>query len=124
MIKSQQAESKPSVCWWKEPQIPALRVELNDDTFVVLPYIHLGFAKLETRQERNLLFLSFSSHEIRITGRNLKELGIAIQRLSVEWIREASPRYTSLVKKDAVVIEKIEITEKATEGAISLHSQP
>ena len=120
MIKSQQAESKPSVCWWKEPQIPALRVELNDDTFFVFPYIHFGFAKMETEKEKTILLLSFSTHEVRISGKNLKELGIAIQRLSVEWIRKTHPRYVELAKKEVASIENIEIMERSNESTVIL----
>jgi len=118
MIKSQQVESKPSACWSKESQIPALRVELDDGTFFVFPYLHLGFAKMENQKEQNVLLLSFSSHEVRITGRNLKELGMTIQRFSVEWIRKTDPRYVTLAKKDAGIIEKIEV--EAREDSFSL----
>jgi len=109
MIKSQQVESKPAVCWSKEPQIPSLRVELSGDILFVFPYIHFEFAKMESHKEQNILLLSFSSHEIRITGRNLKELGIAVQRLSVEWVRETPPRYAALAKQESAFIEKIEV---------------
>jgi len=115
MIKSQQAETKPSVCWSKESQIPALRVELSGDVFLVFPYIHFNFAKME----KNTLLLSFSNHEVRISGSNLKEIGIAIQRLSVEWIKETPPRYVALAKKETTIIEKIEVTEKSDEGSLS-----
>lgn len=118
MIKSQQAQSKPSICWWKELQIPALRVELDDGAFFVFPYLHLGFAKMETQKEQNVLLLSFSSHDVRITGRNLKDLGIAIQRLSVEWVRKTNTRYVTLAKKDAAIIEKIEV--EARDASFSL----
>lgn len=117
MIKSQQTEPKPSACWSKEPQVPALRVEQGDDAFFLFPYIHLEFARMEIHKEQNILILSFSSHEVRIVGSHLKEIGIAIQRQSVEWIKATSPRYVALARKDAAIIEKIEVTEKSDEGS-------
>ena len=57
------------------------------------------------------LRIAFTTHEVRISGRHLRELGIALQKLAVEWVREVPPRYAALAEKGRAFIERIEVAE-------------
>ncbi len=128
MIKATQSETRPPesadnekkqlVCWNKDAQAQSLRVELSGDSFFVFPYTHLTFAKMEREENREVLAVSFTTHDLRIVGKNLRELGIALQKLAVDWIKEAPARYATLTSKDSVFIEAIEVKE-AAEQALS-----
>jgi len=126
MIKATQNEARPPdsadnekkqlVCWNKDAQAQSLRVELSGDRFFVFPYTHLTFAKMEREEDREVLAVSFTTHDLRIVGRNLRELGIALQKLAVDWIKEAPDRYAVLASKEAVFIESIEVKEVAEQA--------
>lgn len=121
MIKARQSDTwppdavgdgkKPPVCWNKDAQAQCLRVELSDGSFLIFPYTHLSFAKMEHQENRDILTISFTTHDLQVTGKNLHELGVALQKLSVDWIREAAVRYAKLIPFDAVFIETIEAKE-------------
>ena len=126
MIKATQNEARPPdsadnekkqlVCWNKDAQAQSLRVELSGDRFFVFPYTHLTFAKMEREEDREVLAVSFTTHDLRIVGRNLRELGIALQKLAVDWIKAAPGRYAPLTSKEAVFIESIEVKEVAEQA--------
>ena len=125
MIKSTPSETRPPenatddkkllVCWNKDAQAQCLRVELSDDNAFIFPYTHLTFASMEREEGRDVLIASFTSHDLRIVGKNLRELAIALQRLAVDWLKPAPPRYAALASSEAVFIEKIEV-EEVSEG--------
>ena len=128
MIKATQNEARPPesadnekkqlVCWNKDAQAQSLRVELSGGGFFVFPYTHLTFAKIEREESGEVLTVSFTTHDVRVAGRNLRELCIALQKLAVDWIKEAPARYATLTSKDSVFIEAIEVKE-AAEQALS-----
>ena len=125
MIKSSPSETRPPesaaddkkllVCWNKDAQAQCLRVELSDDNAFIFPYTHLTFAKVEREGGRDVLTASFTSHDLRIVGKNLRELSIALQRLAVDWLKPAPPRDAALASSEAVFIEKIKV-EEVSEG--------
>jgi hypothetical protein len=86
-------------------------VELSDDRSFIFPYTHLTFAAMEREEGRDVLTASFTTHNLRIVGKNLRELGIALQRLAVDWIKPAPARYAALASSEAVYIEIIAISE-------------
>ena len=86
-----------------------LRLELSPACFYLLPYHHLEVAKFESDEERDALTISFLKHRVRIAGRNLRELAIAIQGRAVEWIKPVPERYTTVADYEACAIESIEI---------------
>lgn len=110
-------ESPPPVCWERDPNAQALRVELNDGSTFIFPYAHLSFAKLTRDAAAETLKLVFSTHEVRVAGRKLRELSIAVQKLSVDWIKEIPARYAQLAEHDAAFIETIMVKEMAAELA-------
>ena len=91
MIKSTPGDTRPPastaddkkllVCWNKDAQAQCLRVELSDDNAFIFPYTHLTFASMDCEEGRDILTASFTSHDLRIVGKNLRELSIALQRL-------------------------------------------
>lgn len=127
MIKATQSEARPPasadgeqkqlICWNKDAQAQCLRVELSDDRSFIFPYTHLTFARTEREEGRDVLTASFTTHDLHIVGRNLRELGIALQRLAVDWIKPAPARYAPLVPSEAVFIEKIEVEELGEKSA-------
>ena len=126
MIKATQAEGRTAaiadgeqkqfICWNKDAQAQCLRVDLSDDRSFIFPYTHLTFASTEREEGRDVLTASFTTHDLRIVGRNLRELGIALQRLAVDWIKPAPARYATLVSNDAVFVETIQISEASNEA--------
>ena len=97
--------------WESNPQAQALRVDLQSGAFFVLPYSHFALAHFDRDENGESLRIAFTTHEVRVSGRNLRELGIALQRLAVEWIREVPPRYAALAEKGRAFIERIEVAE-------------
>ena len=130
MIKSTPSETRPPestaddkkllVCWSKDAQAQCLRVELSDDKAFIFPYTHLTFASMEREEGRDVLTASFTSHGLRVVGKNLRELAIALQRLAVDWIKPAPARYAVLASSEAVFIESIEVS-KTEEHEVSQH---
>ena len=50
-------------------------------------------ASLIHENAHEVLRLAFSSHDVEITGRNLRELLVALQEFSVKWVRAVPERY-------------------------------
>jgi hypothetical protein len=61
--------------------------------------------------ESETLRLAFSSHDVEITGRNLRPLLLALQDFAVKWVRAIPDRYRSLAANKNGVITSIRITE-------------
>ena len=128
MIKTTLSETRPAaladgeqkqlICWNKDAQAQCLRVELSDDRSFIFPYTHLTFASMEREEGRDVLNASFTTHDLRIVGRNLRELGIALQRLAVDWIKPAPARYAVLASNEAVFIESITVSEAEEQGTV------
>lgn len=111
-------ESPQPVCWERDPNAQALRVELNDGSVFIFPYAHLSFAKLTRDAAAETLKLVFSTHEVNIAGRKLREVSIAVQKLSVDWIKEIPARYAQLAEHDTAFIETITVKGVAVEHAV------
>jgi hypothetical protein len=69
--------------------VPAdnLRLELNPKSFVLLPYHHLEMVKFEAGDGQDTLTLLFLNRTVCITGKSLRELALALQDRSVEFIK-------------------------------------
>lgn len=108
---SDKTSGKQHVSWNKDAQAQVLRVELIDGGFYLFPYAHLGMVKFEQTGDDNLLHLRFANHEVQITGKRLRELGLAFQKLAVEWVRPVPERYASIAASDEVCITCIKVSE-------------
>jgi hypothetical protein len=104
------------VAWEQNPQAQALRVDLQSGVFFVLPYSHFAFARFARGANSETLQVSFTTHDVCISGRNLREVGIALQKMAVDWIKEAPARYAVLASKEAAFIESIEVKESAEQA--------
>jgi hypothetical protein len=111
-IDQSESESETMQCWGINSETPALRVELSDGSFHLFPYSLLIEAQFSPMERNDSLILAFDSHSIRITGTNLKKLGLAFQQLHVEWIKEiaGNPALTDSVK--ATIIKSIHISSE------------
>ncbi len=120
-IRSGQPDERPAdrenlVCWNKDMQAQALRVEAEGQIFI-FPFTHLVFAVLNSSASAEELRVSLTTHEIRIHGRNLREIALALQKLAVDWIRPIPSRFVTLAEKGASVIEKIDVTDLQSDAA-------
>lgn len=126
MIKTGQSESKvaePSggkrsvVCWNEDPQAQALRVELIAGNFFIFPFSHLLSAEFTREDDGDLLHLAFSTHAVKVRGRHLRDVALALQKLAVEWIKEIAPKYANLAEPNAAVVLSIEVSALADSAA-------
>jgi hypothetical protein len=88
-----------------------LRLELTPTCFYLLSYHHLDIAIFESDKGSDTLTISFLNRTVRITGKNLRELAIDIQRRNVESVKPMPDRYGSIGSGDAWV-KTIEIEDK------------
>jgi hypothetical protein len=102
---------KNFVSWNKDTQAQLLRVEWPDGNFFLFPYAHLSVVKFEQNGESDVLNLCFAKHEIQITGKHLRELGLAFQKLAVDWVKESPSRYSAIANSDSVCIASIKVSE-------------
>ena len=95
-----------------------LRLELNPKGFLLLPYHHLELVTFESGDGQDTLTLSFFNRTVLITGKNLRDLALALQDRAVEFVRilPALDRYSSVAGKEAAV-KTIEIEQKENSHA-------
>ena len=60
-----------------------------------------------------MLNLAFSTHVVKVRGRHLRDVALALQKLAVEWIKEIAPKYAKLAEPDTAVIMSIEVSALA-----------
>lgn len=77
----------------------------------MFPYQHFVTASLECGDEAEILRLAFSTHDVEITGRNLRSLLLAVQDFAVKWLRPVPQRYEALGNSDDGMISRIRIQE-------------
>ena len=104
------ATSAPT-CWQREAPSACVRIEISAQSAHLFPYQHLVTAFLDVAGESETLRLSFSSHDVEISGRNLRPLLLAIQEFAVKWLRAIPQRYEQLVAGDDGVITSIKVEE-------------
>lgn len=104
------AASTPT-CWQREAPSACVRIEISAQSAHLFPYQHLVTAFLDVRGESETLRLSFSSHDVEITGRNLRPLLLAIQDFAVKWLRAIPRRYEQLAAGDDGLITSIKVEE-------------
>ena len=104
------------LCWraFSRNQRGVLRVELRSGKTFLLPYMHWDHAHLEKVDGREELTIHFNSHEVRVEGRNLRELLLELQASNVELLREVPEEVQPL--SNGVVIDAIQVVEGTTEA--------
>jgi hypothetical protein len=101
----------PFVCWDKDAQAQSLRVELADGSFFVFPYTRLHFVCFEPGADQDKLHLVLDTQEVRITGKALRDLGIAFQKFAVECVRVLPARYAGTTNHDDAFVASIRVSE-------------
>lgn len=91
--------------------MPACGSKTSDRAAQVFPYQHLVTASLDCADEAEILRLTFSTHDVEITGQNLRALLLAVQDFAVKWLRAIPKRYEALGNSDDGVITCIRIEE-------------
>ncbi len=74
-----------------------------------VPYHHLEFAKFESGEAVETLTITFLKHQVRIAGRNLRQLAVGVQGRAVEWLKPVPERYAAVAGTEACTIESIGI---------------
>jgi hypothetical protein len=103
--------ARQPLCWNRDVQAQALRVELTDGSFYVFPYDHLGLVKFEPQKDGDQVHVLVGRYEIQIAGRNLRELGLAFQKCAVDWVREMPARYDLDADGNQVWIKSVTVDE-------------
>ncbi|HXT13795.1 MAG TPA: hypothetical protein VN873_19755 [Candidatus Angelobacter sp.] len=89
--------------------VEVLRLELSPSCFHLLSYYHMDAAKFESAKDRDSITISFLNREVKIAGRNLRQLALSLQDRDVEFIRLAPTRYSGVAGSEAGFVEAIEI---------------
>jgi hypothetical protein len=87
------SESNEVQCWGENPNAQMLRVELRDGSLHLWPYAWLERVQFLPAEQADSLTLIFNGQSILITGRKLRELVPAFQRMAVEWVKEQPEEY-------------------------------
>ena len=98
-------------CCQREAPCACLPIETSDRAARVFPYQHFITASLDCGDETEILRLTFSTHDVEITGRNLRALLLAVQDFAVKWLRAIPQRYEALGNSDDGMITRIRIEE-------------
>jgi hypothetical protein len=98
-------------CWQREAPCACVRIESSAREAHVFPYQHLVTASLCRTDDSEVLRLSFSSHDVEISGSNLRPLLLAVQDFAVKWIRTIPERYHHLAIDKNGIIASIRIEE-------------
>jgi hypothetical protein len=114
-LVKQEIGKKQPVCWNKDAYVQCLRVELGDGRFFILPYVHFAFADLERDGDADVLTASFTTHDLRIVGRNLRE-SASLCRVRGRLGQAAPARYATLTTRDSVFIQTLEVKEAAAQA--------
>lgn len=103
--------TKTSDCWTIDPQAHGLRVGVSSERSLTLPFNQLAFAELTTGEKEQIFKILFATHEVFIHGQNLRRLEIAIQRLELAFITQASTNYEKSANPGQPLILKITVTD-------------
>lgn len=102
-----EAEERSS-CWHRGRDLACLRIAVQSEVFI-LPYQQFHCARYTRQSDCEMLIISFSTHEIVVSGRQLEEVAMALQDLSVDWIKTVPARYRAAPGKDGAWITQIEV---------------
>ena len=97
--------------WQRETACACLRIESSPAEIHLFPYQHFVSATLAHADDAEMLRLAFSSHDVEISGRNLRALLLALQDFAVKWMRVVPERYQRLDGGEDGTISKIMITK-------------
>ncbi len=105
---SRTADLSP-VCWHRDRRRDCLRIEANANETFFFPYQQLVAAHHHRSDAGETLRISFSNHEVILSGRQLAEIATALQDFSVDWVKATPARYKGLAETDAPNVTQIEV---------------
>ena len=97
-------------CWLRENSCSCLRLEISGTEAHFFPYQQLVTASLVEQDAGDVLRLKFSDDDVEITGRNLRELHLALQEFAVKWIRAMPERYQLVAIVESGIVSSIRIS--------------
>ena len=110
-IATETQTSATPVCWQREAPSACLRVELPSGELHLFSYQHFVTASLQRSEAGGeTVRITFSSHELDVEGRGLRELLLGLQDFAVKWLRAAPDRYHTLPVSAEGIITGIRIT--------------
>jgi hypothetical protein len=98
-------------CWGENPNAQMLCVELRDGSINLYQYAWLQRVQFVPAEDADSVTLFFNQQVVRISGKKLKELVSALQRMAIEWVKEQDERFNSLRTPDGAWVDKIHIVE-------------
>ncbi len=101
-------ESLPD-CWRRERDRHCLRIERNSGEDFVFPYQQFLGAHHVRSSNPETLKISFSTHVVTLSGRNLSEISIALEELAIAWIKPIPIRFQELAAIDGALVTDIEV---------------
>lgn len=105
-------------CWQRERDRQCLRIELNSEETFFFPYRQFLGGRYNRVANQETLQISFSTHLITLSGRNLVELAVALEDLAISWIKPLTSRYRDLVEPDAAFVTNIEVKATGADDAM------
>ena len=98
-------------CWQREAPTACLRVELSCEETQLFSYQHFVTASLKRDDAGGeTIRIIFSSHELDIEGRGLRELLLGLQDFAVKWVRTVPDRYRALPLETSGFVTAIRVT--------------
>ena len=103
-------QSSDMSCWKKDERTHCLRVECSSDKQFLFPYGYFQEANFVASADEETIELLFSSgsRAVRIKGHDLADLWLALQNLSVAWIKPLPQRFAPLAKGQ-VCIKRVSV---------------
>lgn len=95
-------------CWHRERDRHCLRVEVNPEQIFLFRYQQLVGVHHLRAPNPETLKISFSTHQVVLSGRNLSEIMVALEDLAIAWVKPVPARYCELA--DRALITGIEVT--------------
>ena len=103
--------SATPACWQREAPAACLRVELPSGEVHLFSYQHFVTASFQRDDAGGeTVRITFSSHELDVEGRGLRELLLGLQDFAVKWLRTAPDRYHTLPVSADGIVTAIRIT--------------
>ena len=96
------------LCYTTKPQSSALRVQTADKTQWVLPWMHFVHGRQCPSKDREMLTLTFVSHEVRLLGRNFDLLAEELANLNLDKVNALPEEYREAIT-DEPFIESIQV---------------
>jgi hypothetical protein len=85
-------------------------VEISATESHLFPYQQFVTASLVHENGADVLRLAFSSHDVEVTGRNLRDLLLGLQDFAVKWLRTVPEHYQSVASEEPLAVSNIRIT--------------